>query len=309
MGSSMTRKVAWIALLLSLGLPQASCTPRMLTVAEEKQLGERDPQGVRQENTLLRDRVVVTYIRKLGAELAKASPPSPYDLRFYVIESDDLNAMAIAGGAIYINTGTILKANNVAELAGVLAHEIGHVTERHIVRIYMQSQKAGFFAGFIDFIVGLFARSRAVRNTGDLALGLGLRTYLTTFSREFEREADKVGLETLIRADYDPEGLPAFFETIIKENPKGGLPQFLQTHPAPPERIEQARALIAASPKLGDRRTQDDKLAAIKRRIQLIQGMGNDSDDEADDEADDESDGEGGAKPAPTKKSTEKPKP
>ena len=303
MGSSTMRKTTSIALLLSLSLLAVSCTPKMLTVAQEKQLGERDQIQVRRSSQLLRDRVVVTYIRKLGAELAKASPPSPYDLRFYVVESDDLNAFAIAGGAIYINTGTILKVDDVSELAGVLAHEIGHVTERHVVRIYQQQEKAGFFAGVVDFIVGLVAGSRAVLNTGDLAIGLGMQTYLTTFSREYEREADRVGVETLIRADYDPEGLARFFETIMKDGPKGGLPQFLVTHPAPPERIENVRALIAASAKLGDRRTEDERLASIQKRIKLIQGMGNDPDDEADDEEadDDEADDDAPAKPAKAK--------
>jgi predicted Zn-dependent protease len=302
---STPRKATATALLLSLCLPAAACTPRMLTVAEERQIGEANQQAIRQQNLLLRDRVIVTYVRKLGAELAKAAPPSPYDLRFYVVESDDIGAFAIAGGSIYVNTGTILKAQNRAELAGVMAHEIGHVTQRHIIQNFQKIQKANFFQRMFATIIGLVTGNPYALNTGDLLIGIGGATYTASFSRDYEREADNVGVETLIRADYDPERLASFFETLMKEEPKSGIPQFLSTHPATPERIQNVRALIAAAPKLGDRRTEDEKLAAIQKRIKLIQGMGNDPDDEADDEADDAGDEADDDAPAPKKSSDE----
>ncbi len=286
--SSRTATAA--ALLLSLCLPTAACTPRMLTVAEERQIGEANQQAIRRENLLLRDRVIVTYVRKLGAELAKAAPPSPYDLRFYVVENEDIGAFAIAGGSIYVNTGTILKASNRAELAGVMAHEIGHVTQRHIIQNFQKIQKANFFGRMFGTILGLLTGNPYALNSGDLLIGIGGATYTAAFSRDYEREADNVGVETLIRADYDPERLATFFETLMKEEPKSGIPQFLSTHPATPERIQNVRAVIAAAPKLGDRRTEDDKLSAIQKRIKLIQGMGNDPDDESDDDAKAESD-------------------
>ena len=311
--ASSTRKAIAVALLVSLGLPAAACTPRMLTVAEEKQIGEANQQAIRRESTLLRDRVIVTYVRKLGAELAKAAPPSPYDLRFYVVESDDIGAFAIAGGSIYVNTGTIVKAQNRAELAGVMAHEIGHVTQRHIIQNFQKAQKANFFGNMFGTILSVLTGNPYALNTGGLLIGIGGSTYMASFSRDFEREADKVGVETLIRADYDPERLATFFETLMKEEPKSGIPQFLSTHPATPERIQNVRAVISATPKLGDRRTEDEKLAAIQKRIKLIQGMGNDPDDEAsdanteadDDDADEEADDDA---PAP-KKADEKSKP
>lgn len=311
MGPFTPRKTISIALLLSLSLSGvAACTPRMLTVNEERQIGEQNQQAIRRENTLLRDRVIVTYIRKLGDELAKAAPPSPYDLRFYVVENDDINAFAIWGGSIYIHTGTILKAKNRAELAGVMAHEIGHVTERHLVRNYQQGQKASFFANMFGTILSVLTGNPYALNTGDLLIGIGGATYMSSYGRDYEREADKVGVETLIRADYDPERMVAFFETLMDEEPKSGVPQFLQSHPATPERIQNVRAIIAAAPKLGDRHTEDTKLVAIQKRIKLIQGMGNDSESEADDkkaeadEGDDEDDDE-----APAPKTKEKPKP
>jgi predicted Zn-dependent protease len=306
MGSSTRRKVASIA-LLALSLSTTACTPRMLTVDEEKQIGAAFQQEVRKTETLLRDRVIVNYVRKLGAELARAAPPSPYDLRFFVTEKDDIDAFAIFGGSIYVSTGTILKAQNRAELAGVMAHEIGHVTQRHSIQKLQKSQKAGFFARLFANIIAFFTGNPYALNTGDLLIAIGGTSYTSAFSRDFEREADQVGVETLIRADYDPERLATFFETLMKETPSIGIPQFLSTHPATPERIQNVRAIIAATPKLGDRHTGDEKLAAIQKRIKLIQGMGNDS-DEADDDAKAEGDDEDDDAPAP-KKSDEKSKP
>ena len=303
MGSSvMLKKAVSIALALSMG---AGCANEPLSVAQEKQIGDAEQQRIRRNSTLLRDRVVVTYVRKLGAELSKSSPPSPYDLRFYVVEDESLNAFAIPGGSIYVNTGLILKCASRAELAGVLAHEIGHVTERHIARSYEKSVNTGFFARMFAFIIGIVTGNRYSRNAGDLAVALGATAYMATFSRDYEREADKVAVETLIRADYDPNALMSFFDTLMKESPRSGTPQFLSTHPATKERIDSVKSMIAAESKLGDRNTQDDKLAAIQKRIELIQGMGDDKNDEADDEADDE---EGGAaKPAPKPSSKSKP--
>jgi beta-barrel assembly-enhancing protease len=313
MGSSgLLKKAASMALSLSMAGAAAGCAGGPLTVAQEKQLGESEQQQVRRAFTLMRDRVVVTYVRKLGAELAKSSPPSPYDLRFYVIEDESLNAFAIPGGSIYVNTGLILKANNVAEIAGVLAHEIGHVTERHIARSYEERVQTNFFARLIGFVIGLATGNPYARNVGDLAVGLGATAYMGTFSRDYEREADKVAVGTMIRADYDPNALAAFFETLVKESPKSGLPQFLSTHPATQERIDSVRKMIAEQPKLGDQRTEDDKLAAIKKRIQLIQGMGDDQDDEADDESDDDAEKTDSKPKSGTKsktKSTSKPVP
>src|SRR5262249_30110239 len=148
----------------------------------------------------------------------KSAPSSPFDLRFFVIESDDINAFAIAGGSIYVHTGLILKAANEAELAGVLAHEIGHVTERHIARNAAAADRPSFFARLIFTILGLATGNPYAREGGAVFTNLALTSYLNAFSRDYEREADKVAVEVLGKAGYDSEAMVSFFVTLKKED-------------------------------------------------------------------------------------------
>ncbi len=115
----MRARVRVVELLL-LGSMLAACGT--LSVQDEKELGTAAQRDIRQRYDMVRDRVIVHYIRKLGDELVEAADPSPFDFRFYVVEDDAINAFALPGGAIYIHTGTIMKAEDVSELSGVIAH-------------------------------------------------------------------------------------------------------------------------------------------------------------------------------------------
>ncbi len=99
-----------------------------LSITEEQELGVEAERQVREQFDMVRDRVIVKYVRDLGAKLVAAAGPSPYQFRFHVVEDNSINAFALPGGAIYVHTGTILKAEDASELAGVVAHEIGHVS-------------------------------------------------------------------------------------------------------------------------------------------------------------------------------------
>lgn len=250
----------------------SGCATRPLSVQQEKQLGTIEQQRVKQQFPLLRDRIVVGYVRKLGRELARSSPPSPFDLRFYVVEDPELNAFAIPGGAIYINTGLIMKASDVSELAGVLAHEIGHVTERHAAFTYARSQRTGFIARFLALVIAVGTGNPNAADGGALLSALGAQAYMGTYARDQERESDAVAVKTLIKAGYDPDGLIRFFETLQASNSGANLPQFLSTHPATPERIENARDQIASRELPRELRSSDDGLLEdIQARIRIIQ--------------------------------------
>ncbi len=278
----------WLVIVLLLGVTPACGT---LSVQEEKQLGALEQRRVRQSFQLLRDRVVVNYIRKLGEELVSSAKPSPFEFRFYVIEDENLNAFAVPGGAIYVHTGLILAANDVSELAGVMAHEIGHITARHSALQYKRARNTSLVANIIGFVGAVLTGQP---QAAGLVTELGARAYLNTFSQDAEREADQLGVDTMIKAGYDPYGLVRFFETLQAENSGPRLPAFLSTHPATPERVQNAKKEIEEVEKsgveIGSKTDDGGRLDIIQERIRLIEGT------EVEFDTFDEEEGEGGAK-------------
>ena len=235
----------------------------------------------------MRERVTVNYVRKMGDELVAAARPSPFDFRFYVVESEDLNAFAIPGGAIYINTGLIQSVNNASELAGVVAHEIGHVTARHTAQLAKRQRNTGFVAQAATIVIAVLTGNYYAANAGELASRVVAQAYVSQYTREFEREADTLAVETLVRAGYDPNGLVTMFETLRKESSDGlRAPQFLSSHPATVERIEEVQSEIAKYGTLGQLKRDDGgQLEIIKKRLDLIVGTdaGTDPEDDLND--------------------------
>lgn len=243
-----------------------------LSVEKERELGEEVSREVRREARFVRDDVVVGYVEDMGREILAGAGPQPFEYRFYVIEDDRLNAFAAPAGHIYLHTGTILQARNAAELAGVMAHEVGHVAKRHIAENYNRQRTTGLLHQVGVLAAGL-AGGQAAAGAANVVGGLGAMAYLNTFTREAEREADSFAVEVLPEAGYDPTGLVTFFETLRNQ---GGphVPQFLSSHPATEERIEKTRAQIAELPaRPGLRRNDGGRLEIIQRRIRLLTGQ------------------------------------
>lgn len=224
---------------------------------------------------MLRDRVVVNYVRDLGAHLVASAKPSPFDFRFYVVEDEAINAFALPGGAIYVHTGTVQKAADASELAGVIAHEIAHVTSRHVAHLYRRQRNTGVAAQVATLIVAILTGNPYITNAANLGSQIAATAYLTTFTREAESEADVLAVETLIRAGYDPHGMLTFFDTLRKETAGGmRMPEFLSSHPATQERIVEVRQMIQKHDPLppGLRRDDGGKLEIIQKRIDLVIG-------------------------------------
>jgi beta-barrel assembly-enhancing protease len=158
-----------------------------------------------------------------------------------VVDSDEINAFALPGGFFYVNSGLILAADNESELAGVMAHEIAHVAARHATRQMTRAQYANFATIPLIFVGG--GIGYAAYNAMSLALPL---TFLS-FSREFEAQADYLGLEYMYKTGYDPQSFIAFFEKVeAKEKKKPGtLAKAFSTHPPTPDRIEKSQEEIA----------------------------------------------------------------
>ncbi len=269
------------AAVLAVGLTACGA----ISVQEEQDLGRAVQSQVRQQLTLMRDPVTVNYIRKLGGDLAEHSRPSPFEFRFYVVEDEELNAFAVPGGAIYVNTGLIQAVDNVNELAGVIAHEIGHVTARHTAQLYKRQRNTGVAANVASVLIAILTGNPYAADAGQVATGVAATAYISTYTQEFEREADRLGVETLVNAGYDPIGMITMFETLQRESARTGiaLPQFLSSHPATQERIAITRSEIDRyGPREAPKASDGGRLAIIQERIRLLAGV--DRDPEPEDE-------------------------
>jgi predicted Zn-dependent protease len=242
-----------------------------LTVPQEKMLGEEFSREIRREVILLRDSVVTGYVERIGQDIVKAAGPQPFAYHFYVVDDDEINAFAAPAGYIYIHTETILMARNVSELAGVIAHEVGHVVSRHIAENYGRQRNTGIAHQSLVLAAGAFGGSPAAgaANLGGVLAGTA---YLNKFGRDAERESDAFAVEVMPQAGYDPIGLVTFFKTLRSQAGSGGA-SFLSSHPATDDRIEETRLLIAALPPQSDLRVDDSgRFEIIQRRIRLLTG-------------------------------------
>lgn len=191
--------------------------------------GQINSQLTSQELKLYSDRTLNSYINEIGQRLVPYSdrPDIPYT--FQVVESDDLNAFATMGGYVYVTTGLIKAADNEAQLASVIGHEIGHIASRHAVEQMREMALAQ----------GVASAAGLDRNT---AVNIGVELALRRpNSRRAEFEADQQGLATLVKAGYAPGAMPAFMEKLRNQR---SVPEFLSTHPAVPDRIQALNQAI-----------------------------------------------------------------
>jgi predicted Zn-dependent protease len=265
-GRPLTRVLAMLL------LATASCGT--LTVEEEKQLGQQAQREVRERFQLFRDRVVVNYVRQMGKRLIAGGGPSPFEFRFYVVEDESINAFAVPGGAIYVNTGLILEAHDSSELASVLAHEAGHVTARHVAQLYRRQRNTGVGANLLSLAIAILSGNPYIANAGQLATGAAATAYTSTFTREAEREADSLAVETMINAGYDPKGMVAILQTLKQQGGGGGpVWDLLNSHPGTDERIASVTADIDSRSLPGNLERDDGgKLEIIQERIRLLMG-------------------------------------
>jgi len=220
-----------------------------LSADDERELGMNFDRRLQQEVTVIYDPVVAGFLNDLGQSIVRTIEPQPFVYRFRVIEDGSLNAFAVPGGYVYFHSGTLLRATSLDELAGVMGHEIAHVKARHFERMQRQNQLPALLGAFLGAAAAVAARDPAPLVLSQAAnIALQLR-----FSREFEREADRLGGIFMTRAGYDPAGMARFFEHILREKerlPAGEIPPYLYSHPAVDERIasvERAAETLNAS--------------------------------------------------------------
>jgi beta-barrel assembly-enhancing protease len=220
----------------------ASCA---VSQQQEVALGANAATQVSAELPLIHDATVVNYINSLGNQLAKATDTRGLAWTFTVVDSKEVNAFALPGGWIYVNRGLIERATTMSELAGVIGHEIGHVTRRHSVQQMQQAQGANTGVALLCTLTKV-----CDSGAGQAAIGLGGTALFAKFSRTDEAEADAEGVATTIKAGISPSGIPAMFRILLSErqtNP-GAVDAFFASHPLEEDRITATEAQIATYP-------------------------------------------------------------
>jgi predicted Zn-dependent protease len=218
----------------------------MLTLEDEYQIGRMVVRGLRDQDQILEDPEVAEYLQTLGSRLSSEAHDGVQKFTFFTVRDRAINAFALPGGFIGVNAGLMLETENESELAGVMAHEIAHVTQRHIARS-IAAQSRSSLVSTAAMLAAILLGAAAGGGDGAMA-GVAAAQSLAiqqqiSFTRANETEADRVGLGILARSGFDPEGMPAFFETLSRHagSSELNIPEMLRSHPVTSTRIAETK--------------------------------------------------------------------
>lgn len=238
-----------LAIVLSLAVPRAvadglpdlgDVSQESLSPQQERRLGEDIMREIRADRSYLEDAELSDYLNNLGYRLASHSPDVRQEFEFFVLQDPTINAFALPGGFIGVHTGLLTAAQSESELASVLAHEIAHVTQKHLARMIANQKKTALTSIAALAVAILAARSNSQVSEAAIATAQAssIQSQLD-FTRENEREADRIGLQILVSAGFDPRAMATFFERMQKATRvyDNSAPSYLRTHPLTYERI------------------------------------------------------------------------
>ena len=219
----------------------------VLSQNDEAQIGSAIMRDIRNSGQVVEDPLVTEYINQIGNKIAAQTNNGDYDFTFFVIKDSRINAFALPGGYIGIHTGLLEATRSEDELAGVLAHEVAHVTQRHIARAIHASSRQSILSTAIMLgavLAGAASGSSDVMQAGmAVAQGTAMQQQIN-FTRSNEHEADRIGISALAGAGFDPYGMASFFNVLSRQTtraPNERTPEFLMTHPVTSSRIAEAR--------------------------------------------------------------------
>ena len=221
-----------------------------LSVQDERRLGELIMKDYRAFGAVASDPQMNAYLNGLGRKIVQAAGENPANFEFFLVAEPSINAFALPGGYIGVHTGLIAAARTESELASVLAHEVAHVTQRHIARMYGQQKQTSLVSTAALIAAILVASNSPQTAQGLAAAGVGYQLdQRLSFSRDAEREADRVGLTTLARAGYEPRDMVTFFGRLQQSSRfyENNAPAYLRTHPLTAERIADIQNRVAGS--------------------------------------------------------------
>lgn len=284
LGSFMLHKIVFLSALCfsSLSLAQTNdiALPDMglsadsiMSPQQEQQLGQAVLRQLRRQRVLLEDPLINGYLNALGQNLVSYSDAPSQAFQFFMLPADDINAFAIPGGFIGVHSALFLRTQTEAELASVLAHEIAHVTQRHMVR---REEAMKNFS--IPALIASLAAIVASASSGDgesaraamVTSSAAMTQLMINYTRIHEQEADTIGMKTLVGAGFAPHAMPKFFEELqaISRFQAGEVPEFLRTHPVTTNRIADSYARAEQYPPVQPR--VENSLFSLMRARTLV---------------------------------------
>lgn len=238
----------------------------LMPASKEAQIGAQEHEKIlKQFGGEVKDKALRDYVNRVGQKLVPHTERKDVTYTFTLLDSPVVNAFALPGGYVYVTRGILALANNEAELAGVIGHEIGHVTARHSAERYSSSVVVGLGASILSAAIKVDGASQA--------LGLGANLYLSSYSRSQEHESDDLGIRYLSRAGYDTNGMAGFLKQLeasakletLETGKSKNVPSYLSTHPVTAERVSRSLAKAAEYPSQG----KTNRIAYLK----AISGM------------------------------------
>jgi len=230
-------------LAFAIPLVAAGCA---VSTQQEVELGTQYSAQVDSELPIIHDATLQRYIDVLGDSIAHVTSRADLDWHFAIVNTDVVNAFALPGGFIYVNRGIIEHADKMDELAGVMAHEIGHVVKRHSVKQMQQAQGAN-----VGVTLACILTNVCESQVGQTAINVGGTLVFAKFSREDEAEADEEGFSYLVKAGISPQGMVSFFQKLLEmEQTSGGssVPAWFSDHPLTQDRISDIQNMINQLP-------------------------------------------------------------
>lgn len=262
-GSGTRRAGASLLFVLALGSGAAAFT--LVSVQQEVELGQQAQAEINKKMPVLNDAQLDNYIDSVGARLAAHAPGPKYPYSFGVVNYKELNAFALPGGPIYVHRGTIAAARTESQLAGVMAHEVAHIAQRHAAQQISKGVLADGLLGLLGSVLNDGGKGEAAARIGASVVA---QSVFMKFSRDDETEADRVGAEIMQRAGWDPNGLAEFMAILQQEQQRSpnSVETFFSSHPSPAGRVRNLQSLAAG--KSG--RRDSDEFQAIKGRLNAL---------------------------------------
>jgi predicted Zn-dependent protease len=223
--------------LIVVCLASTAAAVSLISVEQEIQIGREANQQVRKEVPELTDSTVLAYVRGIGRQLAARAGGPKYPYSFSIANYREINAFALPGGPVWIHRGAIAAARNESQFASVLAHEVAHVAQRHAADQLTKSMVANGLLALLGAVLGNNGGARTAQAAARFVAG----GYMLKFSRDDEREADRVGVEIMRRAGWDGRGMVEFLQILRERQGRdpSNVEVFLSTHPSPGDRAKE----------------------------------------------------------------------